>query len=63
MPLLHLKALDRGGVLVEFRAGIAADRRPETNAADTIHGLAAVLAAVQSADTGEIVRLDAVLQA
>jgi predicted dehydrogenase len=57
VPLPQLEALDRSGVLVEFRAGIAADRRPETNAADTIHGLAAMLAAVRSADSGELVRL------
>ena len=51
------------GALVEFRNTIAEGRRPETDAADNIHSLAAVLAAVQSADTGEIVRLDDVLQA
>ncbi len=63
VPLPHLDALDRSGVLVEFRDAIAEGRRPETDATDNIHSLAAVLAAVQSADTGEIVRLDAVLQA
>ena len=55
-------AMDRGGVLVEFRDAIAARRRPETDATDNIHSLAAVLAAVRSADSGEIGRLDAVLQ-
>ncbi len=48
---------------LEFRDGNAADRRPETVAADNIHSLAAVLAEVQSADSSEIVRLDAELQA
>lgn len=63
VPLPHLDAQDRSGVLVEFREALADGRRPETDAADNIHSLAAVLAAVQSADTGEIVRLEPVLQA
>lgn len=61
VPLPALTAQDRGGSLVAFRDALAANAAPETAATDNIHSLAAVLAAVRSADTGEVVRLDTLL--
>ncbi len=61
VPLPVLDAHDPGGSLVEFRDALAKNRPPETAAADNIRSLAAVLAAVESSDTGRIVRLDELL--
>lgn len=61
VPLPVLNAKDRGGSLVAFRDALAENAIPETAATDNIHSLAAILAAVQSADSGEVVRLDAPL--
>lgn len=57
VPLPTLPAVDRAGALIAFRDAIATGTTPETDATDNIRSLAAVLAAVQSVETGAVVNL------
>ena len=55
LPLPVLAATERAGLLAAFRDAVAAGTQPETDAADNVRSLAAVLAAARSVDTGEVV--------
>lgn len=52
-----LPASDRLGVLAAFRAAIATGQPPETSAADNLHSLAAILACLESLETGQVVEV------
>jgi predicted dehydrogenase len=57
---VDLVQLDRGGqngLIAEFVGAIAAAREPDTSAADNINSLAIVFAAVESAETGNVVTI------
>lgn len=47
---------DQAGLLADFRDAVATGESPQTSAADNVRSLAIVLGAVQSANTGQIVR-------
>lgn len=56
-----ITALDRvaqHGLIADFVAAIASGTPPDTDAANNIHSLAIVFAAVESAETGNVVHLD-----
>ena len=63
VPPTLLPATDRAGVLAAFRDAIATGTRPETDGTDNVRSLAAVLAAVRSTETGEVVDVAALLDA
>jgi predicted dehydrogenase len=63
VPPTPLPTTDRAGVLAAFRDAIANGTRPETDGTDNVRSLAAVLAAVRSAETGEVVDVAALLDA
>jgi predicted dehydrogenase len=56
LPLPHLLAIDRVGVLHELRRSVAEGRPPECSAADNVRSLAVVLAMARSAEQARPVR-------
>jgi predicted dehydrogenase len=57
IPLIELDEEGRSGVVAEFAAAIREGREPETSGRDNLGTLALVFGAVESARTGQIVRL------
>ncbi|MBA2469507.1 MAG: gfo/Idh/MocA family oxidoreductase, partial [Chloroflexia bacterium] len=58
VPLVELAKGGQLGLLEAFAQTIASGTQPETAAADNVESLGIVFAAVESAETGTVVRLD-----
>lgn len=58
IPLASREEAGQLGLLKSFRQAVDSDTPPETAAADNVHSLGIVFAAVESAETGRVVHLD-----